>query len=312
MRYVISALLMVLPLILCAQQVVSYEGEPVGRSNKVKVTYMGKLDKSFKKPFQGMDIYKDYMLCLQHFGMASVYRIDGRKMTLKGKFKLGSFNDLPVVFNHANVASFGNRFLRKGDKLPLLYVTRCNASEYANGRHQVLFVEHVDPVGMKSELVQTISHQDEVLSTTHTTQWCVDAKNNLLYGLGNSKEGPNRHFIVKFRLPQYRGPQDSVVILRKSDELERYFIEDYYKRPDWQPLIQGMYIRENLLYLPWGVGKPSNPSVVYIWDLKNRRMRNAIELQNEIPYEMEDGSFLGRKDLIIQTAPGHIFKISFE
>ncbi len=306
-------MLLAVPALLTAQTnvEVKYEGKPLGKTNSVKVTFIEKMPREYDAPFQGMDIYKNYMLSLQHFGMANVYKINGKKIKKKGQFKLGSFNDrkTPKDFNHANVASFSRQFLNKGDKLPLLYVTRCNGVTYCKGMQQVLFVEHVDPVNMKSEWIQTIGYDDSFLSTRHTTQWCVDTENNMLYGLGNSKENPNRHFIIKFKMPEYRGPQDSIVLLKESDVLERYFIEDYYKRPDWQPLIQGMYIRDNLLYLPWGSGRSTNPSVIYVWDLKNRCMQNAINVQNEIPHELEDGSFYGKKILIVQASSGHVYKI---
>ena len=160
--------------------------------------------------------------------------------------------------------------------------------------------------------MQTISFGDRTLTTLHTTQWCVDVENGMLYGLSNSKEkSGNRHQIVKFRLPAYNGPQDSIVILRDEDVLERYFMEDYYKKPDWQPVIQGMFIRDNLLYLPWGVGSKSNPSVLYIWDLKNRVMRNAINLQKEIPHEMEDCAFYDKNNLIIQVQK-RLYRITFK
>ncbi|MBQ1816771.1 MAG: hypothetical protein II122_04475 [Bacteroidaceae bacterium] len=303
---------LLLPVVVFAQQTVTYEGLPIGKTNTLKVTQIGYLDTSFKSSFQGMEIYKKYLLSLQHCGMATMYKTNGKTIKKIGRFKLGSFDDQPKTANHANVASFSKQFLNKGDKLPLVYVTRCNASNYGKGMQQVLFVEHVDPVKMTSECVQTISFDDRTLTTLHTTQWCVDVENGMLYGLSNSKEkSGNRHQIVKFRLPAYNGPQDSIVILRDEDVLERYFMEDYYKKPDWQPVIQGMFIRDNLLYLPWGVGSKSNPSVLYIWDLKNRVMRNAINLQKEIPHEMEDCAFYDKNNLIIQ-AQKRLYRITFK
>jgi len=303
---------LLLPVTLFAQQTVTYKGLPIGKTNTVKVTQIGYLDTSFKSSFQGMEIHKKYLLSLQHCGMATIYKTNGKTIKKIGRFKLGSFDDQPQTANHANVASFSKQFLNKGDKLPLVYVTRCNAGAYGNNMQQVLFVEHVDPVKMTSECVQTISFDDQTLTTSHTTQWCVDVENGMLYGLSNSREkSGNRHQIVKFRLPEYKGPQDSIVILRDKDVLERYFMEESYKEPDWQPVIQGMYIRDNLLYLPWGVGNKRSPSVLYIWDLKNRCMRNAIDLQKEIPHEMEDCSFYDKNNLIVQ-AQKRIYKITFE
>ncbi len=301
-----------IPVALQAQQVVSYEGEPIGKTNKVTVTQIGTLDRTHPTSFQGMDIYKHYLLSLQHQGVATIYKTNGKKIEWKGRFKLGSFDAPKLTANHANVASFSRQFLKKGDKLPLVYVTRCNAKSQHKGMDQVLFLEHVDPVNMTAECVQTIGFDDPVMTTRHTTQWCVDIENNMLYGLSNTyeKEG-NRHMIVKFRLPEYRGPQDSIVVLKGSDVLERYYMEDTYKKSDWQPIIQGMYIRDNLLYLPWGIGVEKNPSVLYIWDLKNHCMHNEIHLQKEIPHEMEDCAFYDKKNLLVQVQK-RLYRITFE
>jgi hypothetical protein len=47
-------------------------------------------------------------------------------------------------------------------------------------------------------------------------------------------------------------------------------------------------IMNGLLYLPTGVGDEKRPSILYVWDLRTRTMRNVVNLQEAIPVEMED------------------------
>ena len=108
---------LLLPVVVFAQQTVTYEGLPIGKTNTLKVTQIGYLDTSFKSSFQGMEIYKKYLLSLQHCGMATMYKTNGKTIKKIGRFKLGSFDDQPKTANHANVASFSKQFLNKGDKL---------------------------------------------------------------------------------------------------------------------------------------------------------------------------------------------------
>ena len=52
---------LLLPVVVFAQQTVTYEGLPIGKTNTLKVTQIGYLDTSFKSSFQGMEIYKKYL-----------------------------------------------------------------------------------------------------------------------------------------------------------------------------------------------------------------------------------------------------------
>ena len=99
---------------------------------------------------------------------------------------------------------------------------------------------------------------------------------------------PEGFRIMKFRMPPYEGEQDSLVILTEKDALENYLLEDYCARPISPVVIQGADIMNGLLYLPTGVGDEKRPSILYVWDLRTRTMRNVVNLQEAIPVEMED------------------------
>lgn len=301
MKNLFFALIMLFPLCIWAQKQ-KMEGTAVGQNGwKVKVKHLSPLEKNYKGSFQGMDICNGLMLSLQDHGMATLYGFDGKRLDKKGMFKLESYDGVKETRNHANVAVFSNQYLNKGDKLPLVYVTRCNFTPY-KGLNQVLYVEHVDAKKLTSKLVQVIAYDDKENPRPHSTQWVLDLENKFLYGYGNSyeRENFNRHFVMKFKIPPYRGEQDSLVILTEGDLLEKYYMEDTYKQPSWMPVIQGATIKDNLLYLPMGVGRPNKPSVLYVWNLKKRVMEEEVNLQSIVPVEMEDCAFLGNK-LIVQA-----------
>lgn len=299
-------ILLALPALLAAQKTYTYQGGRISlKDHKVTVTHVGNLLKDYKQSFQGMDIWGDTLVSLQHTGMASLYRFDGSRLERFAQFPLGSFGN-----NHANVASFSRRFLYPGDKLPLLYVTRCRYVA-EDSLHQLLYVERINPDTKSSELVQTIAYKEPAATQQHTTQWVLDNENGFLYGFGNTWESTgNRHFLRKFRIPAYNGPQDSLKVLTQADLLEDYYLEDYYNVRPFQPTIQGMHVKNGLLFLPMGVGTQSRPSVLYIWNLGTRSMQAAIDLQEAIPHEMEDCAEY-KNDLIVQVQK-HIYKISFE
>ncbi len=57
-----------------------------------------------KQGYQGMAIWKDYLVSLQNTGQATIYRLQDDKLQFLRQFPLAS--NTPE--NHANVAFFGN------------------------------------------------------------------------------------------------------------------------------------------------------------------------------------------------------------
>lgn len=296
----------ILPFTASAQY--KYKGKTLGKGHKVTVKWLGNLEKNFRASFQGMDIWSNYLISLQNYGMASVYHFDGKKASYKGQFPLASFNNIETDRNHANSASFSTQFVQQGDKLPLMYIARCNGRPWKNMRN-ICFVERINPDKMTSELVQTISYN--TTSAYNATLWAVDNDKKLLYTFGSVSGNPYpQHFIAKFNIPSYTGPQDSIIVLEEKDVLEKYIIEDTYKDENFHPVTQGGCIKNDIFYLPMGVGDEKRPSILYVWDLKKREMRNVINLQEAIPVEFEDCTFYGN-DLIIHTQK-NLFKIIFQ
>lgn len=252
---------------------------------------------------QGMDIWKNCMISLEHTGWVNTYKLVNGKPVFQNHFPLTTQSKN----NHCNVACFGKQFLNPGDSLPLLYITRCK-TQAPDSLEQVLYVEHIDPVRKKCQLIQTIAYHGLENKIPHTTQWVVDNEHQMLIGFGNSREPTgNRHFFQKFRLPPYRGPQDSLIILTPDDLLESYFMEDYYQKP-FQPVLQGATCYKGNLLLVTGFGTEERPSILYIWNIKKRCMLNIINLQKDIPYEMEDCTI--RQDtLYVQTGVPYLFRI---
>ena len=286
------AVALIFPACLSAQtSEVTYGGPRIEYQNHTcRVKKIGPLKGVEKKSYQGMDIWGNYMLSMQNTGYCTAYRLDrkGRPTKIGESFPLASQHEL----NHANVASFTTRFLSPDDPLPLICITRCNMKPDEQGRDKVAYIEQIDPERGTARLVQTIWLRDPGSKLIGTTaQWVVDRATGYLYAYGNTignKSPENKHRIMKFRMPPYEGEQDSLVILTEKDALENYLLEDYCARPISPVVIQGADIMNGLLYLPTGVGDEKRPSILYVWDLRTRTMRNVVNLQEAIPVEMED------------------------
>ncbi len=239
--------------------------------------------------YQGMDIHGNYMLSCQNQGIASIYRIKNNgKYPLLSQFHLASFHK----HNHANVVSFGVEKALESDPLPVACISQCHKKPI-DGKKDLLYVERILPDFSGSELVQTIFYDDVNQDFGYALQWVVDPEEKMLYGYGNTinnDDPDNRHRIIKFRLPRLAdGP---FVTLKPEDALENYLIEEV-SAFRFNPVGQGLYIYKGELYMPTGLGKPEKPSIVYIWDLKERSMR-ALDLSEVTTGEFEDISRRGR------------------
>ena len=251
--------------------------------------------------YQGMDIYGNYMLSCQNQGIASIYRLSGKKVELLGQFHMESFHE----YNHANVASFGTEKAVATDPLPVAYISQC--SKYTvGGMKDVLYAERIMPDFKSSKLLQTIFYDDVNKDFGYALQWVIDRENNMLYGYGNTvnnTDPDNRHRIIKFRLPKLSdGP---LVVLKPEDALENYRIEDLCSFR-LNPIGQGLFIEKGKLYMPTGFGRIDTPSVLYIWDLTSHRMQ-GLDLSLVSTGEFEDISRYG-KWFYIQGQDG-IFRI---
>ncbi len=252
-------------------------------------------------PYQGMDIYGDYLLSCQNRGVASVYYLGGDSLRLAGQWHLASFHP----DNHANVVTFGLEKFQADDPLPLAYVSQCSKNAI-DGKKDVLYVERITPDFSGSALVQTIFYDDVNHDFGYALQWVIDRKEKMLYGYGNTinnSDPDNRHRIIKFRLPKLS--EGAFVTLRPEDALENYLIEEVSSFR-FNPIGQGLYIEKGKLYMPTGVGKAETPSILYIWDLKKRAMK-ALDLSAVTTSEFEDISRY--KDAFYIQAQDGIFRV---
>lgn len=236
-----------------------------------------------KANYQGMDCYKNYIVSLQHTGIATVWKYDGKDGLEKlGRFDLATHD--PV--NHSNVCSFGVEKAVKGDPMPVIYVSQCHKKPY-NGRKDVLFVERVKPGFQGSELVQTIHFEDVDGLFGYALQWVVDRQHKFLYGFGNTTGDKdldnNKHRIIKFRLPKL---SEGDVVFTKDDIIETYCVEDYGLK--YATIGQGLCISKGRLMMPTGLGTESYPSYLFVWDLKNRKPVEVLDMSLGTTGELED------------------------
>lgn len=239
------------------------------------------------------------MVGLYNAGYASLYKIhpDGTFVRLS-TFPLGSNSK----YNHANVANFGVEKYAKGDVLPLLYVSQTKTDKEKNIT-DACFVERILPEG-RAELVQTILLDNHNDYYGWAVQWAVDKKRKRLIGFGNTidNNNPKNNFrIMVFKLPTLK--QGKTVVLKKEDIIENYLIQDYDKSYPHVQIGQGGVVAGNCLVMPTGVGSSQYPSVIYSWDLKNRKMVSVLNMQSEVPFEFEDCDFFQNK-MYIQCNEG--------
>ncbi len=260
----------------------------------------GAIKKSVNESFQGLAIYKEYMIGLYNGGTASVYKLhpDGT-FTRLNTFDLGSKSK----FNHSNVANFGVERYQKGDILPLLYVSQTKTDKEKN-LTDACFVERILPEG-KAELVQTITLDNHDKYYGWAVQWAVDKKKKRLIGFGNTIDNTNpknRFRIMIFKLPKLKDGAN--IVLQEKDIIENYLIQDYDASFPNVQIGQGGVVVGNSLIMPTGVGNEQFPSMIYSWNLKNHQMTNAINMQREVPYEFEDCDFF-QNNLYIQCNNGN-------
>ena len=305
MKRIILSVLAFLPIMAGAQDTFTYSGERIDmQQHTFKSTLVGKLQGIEKQGYQGMDIWGQTVVSCQNTGVITLYNYDGRTLTKRGESFPMASNDKE---NHSNVVSMSRTFYKEGDPLPLIYVSQCSKGRY-KGMKDVCFVERIKPELNATELVQTILYKDENKNFGYAVQWVLDNENGYLYGYGNTinnNDPQNRHRIVKFRIPEVK---EGLVTLTDADLLENYLLEETYSQP-FNPVGQGLFIKDEVLYMPTGFGQEKAPSILYVWDLKARRMRNVIDLTKATKGELEDCAAFGSA-LMIQ-AQGSMYRLDF-
>lgn len=271
------------------------------------VERVGTLQGVPRQGYQGMAVYDDYLVSLQNTGEATLYRLtaEGGMQRLR-QFPLASRHEA----NHANVACFGIERARKDDVLPVLYVSQCSRKLY-NGLKDVCFVERIGLEG-EAELVQTIVFDDNEGLFGYALQWVIDHQRRLLIGYGNTKENlaeGNRWRMMVFPLP--RLGEGSVVHLRPEDAIDNYCIQDIDSRFASKQIGQGACIVRGRMMIPVGLGKESQPSVLYVWNLRKKRLEHIYDFQKAVPAEFEDCEpYHG--DLLMQTNGMGVIRIKSE
>lgn len=236
--------------------------------------------------YQGMACYNNYCIFVQNTGIANLFTLDKTYLTFTrlGTFDLASKD----ANNHANICCFGNEKGDASDVLPVLYVSQCYNGT-VDGKKDVCYVERINVSTLSSTLVQTINFDDTNHLFGYALNWIVDNKNNRLIGYGNtiSNYGYNNQIrIVTFNLPSLS--QGSSVTLTNDDIIENYILSDEDSDYPNSYIMQGGTAINNILILPTGVGSDTYPTLIYVWDMKNKSLRNVIDLSKNTLYEFED------------------------
>ena len=253
-----------------------------------------------KQGYQGMAIWEDYLVSLQNTGLATIYRIHEDSLQLLRQFPLAS----QAKENHANVAFFGTERYDRNDEFPLLYVSQCSRQRYKDMK-DVCFVERIS-LTEAPQLVQTIVLDDNEGLFGYALQWMIDRRRGHLIGYGNTVENMgegNRWRTMIFKMPKLSdGP---LVHLRPQDAIDNYCIQDYDRRFPSNHIGQGACVANDQMFIPVGLGTEKQPSILYVWNLRKKRLDHILDFQEQVPHEFEDCEIYHR-DLFMQTNGGGV------
>lgn len=312
MQNILLTIAIAIPLLAAAQsEQFTYQGSTLPlQSHTFECEKVSDLQGVPGETYQGLDAWGDYLVSLQNHGWATVYSYNGLELAKCGQFQLGSHGEA----NHANVASFTGQFYAKGDRFPLLLVSQANKTP-DQGMKDVAYVERISNNMKNSTLVAIINFKDVNHLCGYALQWVADHEHGYLYGFANtvSNRGEgNQHRVLKFRMPQLpkSGKKGKVAVINLTERnlLENYLLEDtytgYVNRTG-----QGLLIKNGRLIMPVGTGRPSDSSLLYVWDLNRHHMANVIDLSTSTQGELEDCTVSDGK-LFLQTQ-GALYKITF-
>lgn len=253
-----------------------------------------------KQGYQGMAIWEDYLVSLQNTGLATIYRIHEDSLQLLRQFPLAS----QAKENHANVAFFGTERYDRNDEFPLLYVSQCSRQRYKDMK-DVCFVERIS-LTEAPQLVQTIVLDDDEGLFGYALQWMIDRRRGHLIGYGNTVENMgegNRWRTMIFKMPKLSdGP---LVHLRPQDAIDNYCIQDFDRRFPSNHIGQGACVVNDQMFIPVGLGTEKQPSILYVWNLRKKRLDHILDFQEQVPHEFEDCEIY-RRDLFMQTNGGGV------
>ena len=273
--------------------------------SKFKLKDVAALQSDQKQGYQGMCIYEDWLLSVQNKGYATLYKLPALEKKTE-TFKLGCFGDT----NHANVAAFGVEKYDENDPLPLVYVSQAYKN-VVNGEKDVCYVERISLDG-KAETVQRIVLDDPKHLYGYALQWTIDHQRRHLIGFGNtiSNNGEgNRFRVMVFSIPHLS--DGKVVHLTADDAIENYLIQDFDSRYPSKVVGQGACVWNDCLLMPTGFGSEEAPSIVYVLDLKTRKLRDILDLSKTLTDEMEDIDFY-QGDAYIQTNGRGVVKLDYK
>ena len=244
------------------------------------------------KSAQGMFIYKDLAYIMNDGGICRVLNL--KTGTIISNFMLGCSSYNP----HVNTFCLGNEKSLTTNK-HYIYV-----SETRNKYR--CFVEQITLDS--SFLIQTIyaMYEREVLPIKN---WVVDRKNSCIYGLvreykKQNEKGEYLNILYKFRLPNV---QEGDVVLTENDIYEKYNL--YFVNG-----IQGAKIKKSYMYLVTGREETAQNRIdakrsMYIIDLKNKKIKDVVDISNISVNEPEDIDFYKNYILLYCGQNGGIYKI---
>lgn len=244
-----------------------------------------------KKWGEGMAIHGQYAFLLTNTGLCRIY--DMKKKLFAGSLVLASAH----AKNHANNACFGVEYPKDNNKFPALYISECEAPYRC-------YVENITEY--ESRLIQIIQFRiGDKPQAVH--DWVVDRETSHIYAVTqlypfNKERNGFATQIVKFALPSINTQEVILSDVDIEDSFEIFFPH----------ILQGGVIHNHILYLPSGTSADSQAKygkerAIVIIDLKEKKIKRIVDLQDILNHEPEGVAFWG-KSLMISCAPKGLYQ----
>lgn len=247
---------------------------------------------------QGLEMHGRYIFSLEDGGHVNVYDFKkaaaGKKeaSTPIAGFELASSGK----DNHANNAEFGIE-TRRGDSFPLMYISN---GKVGSDIEWTCFVEGIKRRGktFTSELVQTITLDISGFKEAGfepvfgAPSWLIDRERKSLWVFSahlrttpQACPNPEENFYIayKFRIPAL-SEGESVRLGLEDLQAQVTFPFDVW-------FTQAGCMHDGKIFYCYGVGKADSvkrPSRIRVYDTDSGTIVARYELNEEIPYEMED------------------------
>lgn len=293
----------------------TYSGQKIKlKNNNYNINYLKQLINVSNKAFQGFSIFNNFIFQLFDTGILAIYELNNTNNNALAYCNLGSYDSN----NHANCANFSNKFYNN-NSIPLLYVVGGNTGSILECNvENIVLTENENNYSVTSQLIQKITlDQSNFEIKGYKTYWgcptwLTSTDNKYLYtftahyqtdGSMSDYDDINKYIITKFPYPNLSNQN---VTLTADDIIEQYET-DYMIN-----YTQGGTLYKDYIFYTFGNGTSLHPSIIGVWNIKNKKFQNLIDLsQTELGNKELEDCYVFNDKLYVVCANGHLYEFEF-